>query len=173
MKNAFIRNIRSIHQDTVDQLEGLPQTDWDAIFQGLIQTQQLCYQRYMQHIYLCRSLDSKPMETLFERFARDHLEELETLRSRLNGEGMISDDESGANPKVRVSLYTVSSGINRMVKENLTAERLSFQLVSEILELLKTEEPFDHSGTGLQDVLSQIAEHQEQRLNRLADLLEF
>ena len=178
MKNAFITDIRSIQKQTRNQLDAFGKQDETVSFSDysqavnhLISAKQLCYQRYIQHAYLCSSLQTPPMEKLFGEFAEQHLEEIESLKRSLSNSSAEVGEQIGDNAKIRVSLYTVSSGVNRMIKENLTAERLCFGMV------IEAQNALDHVDIQEKEPLvarlEEIASRQEARLNRLADLLEF
>jgi bacterioferritin len=137
------------------------------VLNEVIATEIVCYLRYSQHAIAATGLDRVQVASEFEEHARDELQHGMWAAERVNQLGGDPDfNPATLKERSHTEYVTVgSTDLDRMLKENLVAERIAITSYQEIIRWIGDGDPTSRR------LMEKILEQEEGHADDLKDLL--
>jgi bacterioferritin len=174
MANQFALDVTKIREDARASMKDGPVTkdyglDVDAVTEVLNQvvaTEIVCYLRYTQHSIVATGIDRTQVAAEFVEHAAEERQHAERAAERISQLGGTPDLSPQALSRSHTDYVTFEEAdLQRMIEENLVAERIVISSYQEIIRWL------GHGDPTTRRLMESILEEEEEHADDLTDLL--
>ena len=167
MSSPFIRKIKSDYSN-------LPLSDGSkhikerlvCYMQSSLNAKLSCQSRYKQHALFCQWLDSTVIAEQLNTFSEELALDCHELRNAIKHYDSQSQKATNERNDSSAKLCAVPPGINAILKECLSAERLAIKSTETLLGSLEKQTP-------LYGLIVSIYDREKARASKLANYLEY
>jgi len=169
----FLTDVKTLREQARIEIDKGPVTsaygaDVDRVVEVLnaaLATEIICTLRYRQHHFAAKGLDAEPVAAEFLVHSNEEQGHADRLAERISQLGATPDLNPDTVAGRAHSEYTVASGLDDMIKENLIAERIAIASYTETINWLGHGDPTTRRM--LEDILGVEEEHANDMLTFL------
>lgn len=174
-KNQFALDVMKIRDAARQHIEAGPVTDSYAadksrlieVLNEVVATEMVCYLRYSQHAIAATGIARAQVAAEFREHAAEELEHGQRAAERVSQLGGTPDFDPATLAKRSHTEYSVPNekDLDRMLEENLVAERIVITTYQEIIRWIGNDDPTTRR------LMESILEEEEEHADDLNDLL--
>ena len=176
MADPFTTDVETIRRRARQRMEDGPVTgaylaDRDRVLDVLnevLATEIVCVLRYKNHYFMASGINAQPVAQEFLQHANEEQQHADMVAQRIT--------QLGGNPNLNPeglatrahAQYVEAATLERMIREDLVAERIAIETYSEIIRWLGTDDPTTRRL--MEDLLKVEEEHADDLANMLQTL---
>lgn len=167
MLNQFEIDVRRIREDAREHMEdGAVTGDYGAdveaviqVLQDVVATEIVCFMRYTQHSIVASGINRAPVAAEFTEHAAEEWQHCLRAAERISQLGGTPDFDPSQVMKRAHTEYSAheATDLERMLKENLVAERIVISSYQEMVRWLGDRDPTTRRM--LEEILAEEEEH--------------